>query len=103
MSAVEILKSKDIQCDVLRLVEIFPISEKIADIISAYDVAFFFEESYDYGSVSEKYSTVCDNIAAFTIDYFVKHGDCDVLLDELGFSAQKMAEQIEEFLNDEQT
>ena len=102
-SAVEILKSKDIICDVLRLVEIFPISEKIADIISEYDVAFFFEECYDYGSISEKYAAVCDNVAPFTIDYFVKHGDCSVLLDELGFSAEKMAEQIEGFLNDEPT
>lgn len=102
MSAVEILRSRDIICDVLRLVEVFPINDKAAEIISSYDVAFFFEESYDYGSVSEKYSTVCENIAAFTIDYFVKHGDCDVLLDELGFSAQKMAQQIEEFLNDDQ-
>ena len=103
MTAAEILKSKDIDCDVLRLVEIFPISEKIADIISGYDVAFFFEESYDYGSISEKYAAVCDNVAPFTIDYFVKHGDSTVLLDELGFSAEKMAQQIEDFLNDEQT
>ena len=63
----------------------------------------FFEESYDSGSVSEKYSTVCDNLAAFTIDYFVKHGDCDVLLDELGFSAEKIASQVEDFLSDDQT
>ena len=103
MSAVEILKSKDIACDVLRLVEIFPINESVADIISAYDAAMFFEESYDCGSVSEKYSTVCDNLAAFTIDYFVKHGDCDVLLDELGFSAEKIASQVEDFLSDDQT
>ena len=103
MSALEILKTKDIICDVLRLVEIFPISEQIADIISSYDVAFFFEEAYDYGSISEKYAAVCDNVAPFTIDYFVKHGDSDVLIDELGFSAQKMAQQIEDFLSDEQT
>ncbi len=103
MTAVEILRSRDIKCDVLRLVEIFPIKEEIADIISSYDVAFFFEECYDYGSISEKYSAVCDNIAPFTIDYFVKHGNCDVLLDELGFSAEKMSHQIEAFLNDEQT
>lgn len=103
MAALEILKTKDIICDVLRLVEIFPISEQIADIISSYDVAFFFEECYDYGSISEKYAAVCDNIAPFTIDYFVKHGDCDVLLDELGFSSERMAQQIEVFLSDEQT
>jgi 1-deoxy-D-xylulose-5-phosphate synthase len=103
MAAVEILKSKDIACDVLRLVEIFPISEKIADIISSYDVAFFFEEGYDYGSISEKYAAVWDNVTQFTIDYFVKHGDSTVLLDELGFSPEKMAQQIEDFLNDEQT
>lgn len=103
MSAAEILSSKDVVCDVLRLVEIFPISERIADIISSYDVAFFFEESYDHGSISEKYAAVCDNVAPYTIEYFVKHGECEDLLDELGFSPEKMAQQIEDFLNDEQT
>lgn len=103
VTASEILASHDIKCDLLRLVEIFPISDEIAQIMSKYQVVFFFEECYDYGSVSEKYSAVCDNIAPFTIDTFVRHGDCDTLLDELGFSPEKMAEHIEEFLTDEQT
>jgi 1-deoxy-D-xylulose-5-phosphate synthase len=63
----------------------------------------FFEESYDCGSISEKYAALCPNVAAFTIEYFVKHGECDRLLDELGFSPDKIAAVTEEFLNSEQT
>ena len=102
LKAIEILKNKGIQCDLLRLVEIYPISEKVAEIISGYDVAFFFEEVYDSGSISEKYSSVCDNVASFTIDYFVKHGECSDILQELGFSPEQMSRQIEAFINDEQ-
>ena len=101
--AAEILKQKGIRCDVLKLVEIFPMSEKISDIISQYDTAFFFEECYENGSISEKYSAVCGNIASFTINNFVKHGECDSILHKLGFSPDRMAQQIEDFLTNEQT
>ena len=40
-------------------------------------------------------------MAQFAIDGFVKHGKCDVLLDELGFSAEKMADTVEGFLKEE--
>lgn len=97
-SAAEILRNKDIKCDLLKIVKIFPLQEEITDIISKYDIVFFFEEAYDYGSISEKYSAVCGNIAPYTIKYFVKHGNCDDLIDELGFSADKIAKTVEEFL-----
>lgn len=102
LTAIEILNNKGIRCDLLRLVEIYPINEKVAEIISGYDVAFFFEEVYDCGSISEKYSSVCDNVASFTIDHFIKHGECSDILNELGFSSEQMSSQIEAFINDEQ-
>ena len=102
LTAIEILNNKGIRCDLLRLVEIYPINEKVAEIISGYDVAFFFEEVYDCGSISEKYSSVCDNVASFTIDHFIKHGECSDILNELGFSSEQMSSQIEAFINDGQ-
>ena len=39
------------------------------------------------------------NIAPVAIDYFVKHGNVNDLLDELNLSADKIADQIEEFLS----
>lgn len=101
-SAVELLRNKEINCDILKLVSIFPLQEEISDIISGYDLVFFFEESYDYGSISEKYSSLCNNIIPVTINYFVKHGECNNLLDELGFSPEKIADKVEDFLNNEQ-
>ena len=58
-------------------------------------------QAYYCGSISEKYASICPNVAQFAIDGFVKHGKCDVLLDELGFSAEKMADTVEGFLKDE--
>ncbi|MDO4944101.1 MAG: 1-deoxy-D-xylulose-5-phosphate synthase [Ruminococcus sp.] len=100
-SAVEILRNHDISCDMLKLVKVFPIQQDVVDIISAYENVLFFEEAYDCGSVSEKYAALCGNVASFTIEGFVHHGDSDVLLDELGLSAEKIAQTTEDFLNNE--
>ena len=100
-TAIEILRNRDIKCDVIKLVNIFPIDNEVVDIMSAYDAVLFFEEAYYCGSISEKYASICPNVAQFAIDGFVKHGKCDVLLDELGFSAEKMADTVEGFLKDE--
>jgi len=98
LGACEILKNNQFECDTLKLVKIFPMEDEIIDIISSYKLVFFFEESYYHGSISEKYAAVCSNIAPVAIDNFVKHGNANDLLDELGLSAQKMADQIEDFL-----
>ncbi|MGN0601749.1 MAG: 1-deoxy-D-xylulose-5-phosphate synthase [Oscillospiraceae bacterium] len=97
----EMLKNHGLECDTLKLVKIFPIEEEIIDIISGYKLVFFFEESYYHGSLSEKYAAICNNVAAVAIDGFVKHGEVSDLLEEHGLSAEKMAEQIEDFLNNE--
>ena len=100
-TAIEILRNRDIKCDIIKLVNIFPIDNEVVDIMLAYDAVLFFEEAYYCGSISEKYASICPNVAQFAIDGFVKHGKCDVLLDELGFSAEKMADTVEGFLKDE--
>ena len=101
LTACEILKNKGIECDTLKLVKIFPIEEEIAEIVSNYKLVFFFEESYYCGSISQKYAAMFSNVAAVAIDNFVKHGSVNSLLDQNGLSAEKMAEQIEDFLKNE--
>ena len=101
LTACEILKNKGIECDTLKLVKIFPVEEEILDIISSYKLVFFFEEAYYCGSISQKYAAMFSNIAAVAIDGFVKHGSVSSLLDQNGLSAEKMAEQIEDFLKNE--
>ena len=99
--AASILENKNIKCDTLKLVKVYPLSENVVDIVRGYDKVFFFEESYRSGSLSEKLSAVCGNVEGFAIDGFVTHGETDELLDELGLSAEKIAMTIEERLNDE--
>lgn len=101
LTACEILKNKGIECDTLKLVKIFPMEEEVLDIVSGYNLVFFFEESYYCGSVSQKYAAMFNNVAAVAIDGFVKHGSVASLLDQNGLSAEKMAEQIEDFLKHE--
>jgi 1-deoxy-D-xylulose-5-phosphate synthase len=82
----------------LKLVKIFPISDKIAEIMSRYDNVFFFEESYEYGSISEKYCALCGNLHAYAINGFVPHGERKSLLNKYGLSPQKMAKTVEDFV-----
>lgn len=100
-TAAEILRNHDISCDMLKLVKVFPIQQDVVEIINAYDNVLFFEEAYDCGCISEKYAAVCGNIAAYNIEGFVRHGECDALLDELGLSAEKIAKNTEDFLKNE--
>ncbi|MBR6045798.1 MAG: 1-deoxy-D-xylulose-5-phosphate synthase [Ruminococcus sp.] len=97
LKAQEQLHNSGIVFDTLKLVRIFPLSKEIIDIINSYDAVFFFEESYRSGSVSEKYASVCSNVASFAINGFVKHGEIHSLLDSCGLSAEKIAAKIREF------
>lgn len=101
MKASAILHNKGIDFDELKLVKIFPIETEIIDIISSYKLVFFFEEAYTFGSISEKYCAICNNIAPYTIEGFVKHGTVNSLLDHAGLSPEKIALHIEEFLKNE--
>lgn len=97
LKAQEQLHNSGTVFDTLKLVKIFPIEQKVIDIINSYDAVFFFEESYKYGSISEKYAAICPNVVSFAINGFVTHGDPHILLDECGLSANKIAARIKEF------
>ncbi|SFB81147.1 1-deoxy-D-xylulose-5-phosphate synthase [Ruminococcus albus] len=94
--AANMLKEKGIICDTLKLVKVFPLADDIADIVRDYDKVLFFEEAYTDGSISEKFSAMCGNVEAFNIKGLVPHGDPNALLDELGLSAEKIAQTAEE-------
>ena len=44
LQSIEILRNRDIKCDIIKLVNIFPIDNEVVDIMSAYDAVLFFEE-----------------------------------------------------------
>ena len=99
--AAALLEEKGIVCDTLKLVKVFPLSDKVKKIVDSYDRVYFFEEAYRCGSLSEKLAAVCPAVKSFAIDGFVSHGEPAQLLDELGLSAEKIAEKVEELVNDE--
>ncbi len=98
--AQKLLEEKGVICDILKLTKIYPISKAIISEISSYDRIVFFEESMSEGSISEKFG---ERLAAVSYhgDYsrvapndFVKQGSVRSILDDLGLSAEKMAEYI---------
>lgn len=95
-AACEKLKENGVNADMLKLVKVFPIEKEIEVILSEYDKVLFFEEAYKYGCMGEKYCKLSANVKSFAVDNFVKHGDCNILLDELGLSADKIKRKIEE-------
>ncbi|MBQ8965238.1 1-deoxy-D-xylulose-5-phosphate synthase [Ruminococcus sp.] len=99
--AADLLEPKGLKCDVLKLVKVFPLSDKIIDIMRSYKKVFFFEETYREGSLAEKAAAMCKNVEAFGINGLVSHGEPDALLDELGLSADKIASTVRERLKDE--
>lgn len=76
---------------------IFPIDNEVVDIMSAYDAVLFFEEAYYCGSISEKYASICPNVAQFAIDGFVKHGNVMCYLTSLAFQQRKWLIQLRAF------
>ena len=97
--AEEQLNNSGIVFDILKLVKVFPLDQKIVDIFNSYDAVLFFEESYRYGSISEKYAAICSNVVPYAINGFIKQGNVADLLDKCGLSAEKIAERIKEIAN----
>ena len=93
-NAVHTLAEQGTVCDTLKLIKIFPTDAKAVEIMKKYDRVIFFEESSGEGSVSQKYKSLFPELELRTIHGFVKHGDCDELLDELGLSAEEMVRYV---------
>lgn len=100
--ATRILSENNIVCDVLKMVNIFPITDTVVDIISRYKKVFMFEESYFEGSISQKLMSMNNSIDATAITGFLTNSDIDSLLDECGLSTDKIVTHITEKLNENQ-
>lgn len=85
----------------LRMVKIFPIPEKAVEVAKKYKKIFFFEEAIKSGGIGEKFLLKLSE-SGFKGDYcvhaidncFVKAGDADDMLDELGFSTEKITLKV---------
>ena len=97
-TAVEKLKDKNIQCDVLRLVKIYPIADDLKDIISNYENVIFFEESEYQGSVSQKFQAMFPQVKSYAIYGFVKQATMQEAFVQLGFNVENIMRTIEENL-----
>ena len=97
--AYSMLKNKDMEFDILKLVKIYPVSDEVVDIMSKYKRVVFFEECYINGSIGEKYSSLCGNIELVAFDKFIRSAHVDELLDENGMSPEKIALKAEEVIN----
>ncbi len=94
------LKAEGIECDLLKLTKIYPISSEIPAEMMKYSKVVFFEESFGCGSISEIVGELLAE-RGYTGDYsrvtaegFVKQASAKECLDQLGMSSRKMAEHI---------
>lgn len=84
------------KCDFLKLVNIFPIADRVKEIIGQYDKILFFEECYYNGSIGQKLSAEFKGVSCFAIDGFVKQMSIDEAYEQLGFTKEKIAEKLKE-------
>lgn len=95
LNACEILSQKGIECDILKLVKVFPLSDDIAKIVKKYKKVHVFEEGYKENSVAERIAALNKNTVQVCINGFLPHADVDSLLDDCGLSAEKIAALVE--------
>ena len=90
----------------LKLVKIFPVPEEAVENAKRFKKIFFFEEAIKSGGIAEKFLVkLVENgfegsCSVTAIDNsFVKAGDADMILDELGFSEEKITLKVKGGLN----
>ena len=97
-----ILSGNGINCDILKLTKIYPLSRDITGEMKNYKRIVFFEESMGNGSISEKIgnklaeSGYSGDYSRVTADGYVKHASVRSCLEKLGLTCEKMAEYIQE-------
>ncbi len=84
--------------DLLKLVNIFPISDEIKSIISKYEKVLFFEECYYNGSISQKISAEFNNVKCYAVNEYVKQMSIAEAYENLGFSVEKLEKTIKEHI-----
>lgn len=90
-AAVDSCNKSGVECDLLKLVNVFPITDKVRNIVAKYKRVLFFEESYYDGSIGQKLSAEFNSIKTFAINGYVKQMTVNEAFEQLGF----LPEQIE--------
>lgn len=65
--------ANQLNCDCLRLVKLFPISEQIKTVLAEYDKVYVFEESSIQGGIGQMLSQYTKNIEIHGVSGFVPH------------------------------
>lgn len=94
LRAAKKLSDNGVKLDVLRLVKIHPVSDKVKEIIASYDKVFFFEEGFEQGSVSQKLSLFAKKSHINAVTDFLPHSDVATLLDRCSLSADRIISLI---------
>lgn len=88
-------------CDILKLVKIFPIEQEIVNICMAYKEIFFFEESSRSGGVAEKLLNMLylndykGNFSITAVDGFVKQSSVERCMEKYNLDSNGMKKIID--------
>lgn len=99
-NAQTVLAADGIECGLLKLTRIYPLSKDIFDRIAEYKQVIFFEESMGSGSISEKLGaglaerSYKGSYSRVTADYFVKQASVQSCLEKLGLTCGKIVEYV---------
>ena len=104
--AVSSLKKRGIEAGILKLNRIFPLDPEAVQAALKAEAIFFFEEGIAEGGVGERFAFLLNRAGCAgkfrlcAIENFVPHETMEQALEELGLSAEGMAETIAtEYLN----
>ena len=97
LEAQQLLSKEGISADVIKLNKVYPVSEKLCDILSDYDKVFFFEEGIRKGGISEHIVSRA-NIRSHKIvaisDCFVPAMSCEAARKRFGLDSNSMAKTV---------
>lgn len=103
--AVNLLENENINCHLLKLNKIFPISADIVNIAVKYRKVIFFEESYGSGSISEHFALrlIENNFKGvyrrFSADGFIKSASVARCLESIGLDCKSVCKHIKEVVS----
>lgn len=98
--ARQMLASEGISCAVLRMIQIFPFPNELFNIVQKYDKVLFVEEGSADGGLTEKFafqllrSEYKGMYRSAAIYGFVRQASVQRCLDNIGLSANALAEQV---------
>ena len=102
INAKNMLSKENINCDILKLTKIFPIENEIIEITQKYKYVFFFEESMQSGSISEKLGfKLCSSgfngkFFSKAINSFVRQASVNNAIKNVGLDSDSIYETIKQ-------